>query len=516
MMMYYLTPSQMRLVEKKAVEKGVPYFKLMENAGDSAAKYTMQMNADLSKGIVVLCGNGDNGGDGLVCTKSLAEAGHPVTVVLMCGEPNTENSMRAYINLANSSAEVLNLNDNIDKVFNKIASASVIIDGCFGIGFHGELPPQVKACLSYANRSPAKKIALDIPSGCSASDGSASEGAIKCDVTLTMGCPKIGMIYAPLKEMMGKLEVLDIGLPKECYQQLDYPIIMPEMNHIQSLLPERKPDSHKGTYGRLLNIAGSRHMPGAAALSTKAALRAGVGLCTLAAPKSVCESLSSALYECTYLPLKETPAGEISSTNLKDILFYCNDNNINVVSLGCGVGTSDEVKKLVAGLLEKLECTLVLDADGINCLGGSIDLLRNTKARVIITPHPGELARLLAVSLEQANKFRMDYAVKLSEELGITVVAKGSPITFVAGDNGFCYMNSTGNAGLARGGSGDVLTGMIASLTAQGLAPADAAPVAVYLHGMTADQVAEKMSMQGMLPSDVIDHLPYLFRELNR
>ena len=253
-------------------------------------------------------------------------------------------------------------------------------------------------------------------------------------------------------------------------------------------------------------------MSGAAAMSTLSALRCGVGLCTLATSKSVVDSLSSSIYESMYLPLKENSAGEISSSNIKEILSSC--EKATAVAVGCGLSVSDDTKKVVEEIIKNVSCPIILDADGINCIASCIDIIKDKRASIIITPHVGELARIFGISVDEALRNRLSLAIKLSSEYGITVVAKGTP-TIIAGENGFCFVSKTGNAGLSRGGSGDVLTGMIASFAAQGLEPTDAAVAGTFLHGYAADKTAEKLSMEGMLPTDVIAELPLLFKEMN-
>ena len=511
--MYLVTPQQMKIIEKNANDSGASYLTLMQNAGYKLAQFIAGLSVDLTKGIVIFCGSGNNGGDGFVLAKLLSEMGIPVTAVLMCGEPTTEISAQSYCDLSNEAAEVLFLNDNIDKIFNKISAAGLIVDSVFGTGYHGDLPPQIKACFSYASRAQGVKLAVDIPSGGNSTTGEAAEGTMKCSYTVTFANKKIGMEFLPLKDYCGEIIIEDIGIPNTCYTNIDHPICKIEFDNMEKIIPKRSPTAHKGDFGRLVNVSGSRRMSGACAMSTLAALRSGVGICTVATSKSVVDSLSSSIYEAMYLPLKETPKGEISSTNGKEILAAC--EKASAVTIGCGLGVSEDTTKLVEFLLENITCPIILDADGINCIAPCIDIIKNTRASIIVTPHPAEMARLLSITTAEVLKDRLSCAIKLSTELGITVVAKGAP-TIIAGESGFCYLNTTGNAGLSRGGSGDVLTGMIGSFVAQGISPTDAAVAGVYLHGLAADHVAEKLSMQGMLPTDVIAELPLVFKQMNR
>lgn len=511
--MYLVTPKQMKLIEQAADSMGISYAKMMENAGTALAKFITELPVDLTKGVVIFCGNGNNGGDGYVTARLISQMGIPVSAVLMNGEPTTETAMQMYCELASASAQVLYLNDNIDKIFSELSEAAVIVDAVFGTGFHGELPPQIKACFSYCMRCSAVKIATDVPSGGNCETGAASENVMKCDYTVTFAAKKIGMLSSPLKELCGEIIVADIGIPKSCFADIDHPISILEASEIEEILPVRPADSHKGNFGRLLNISGAARMPGACALSTLSALRSGAGLVTVCSVKSVTSSLSSTIFEATYLPCDEDKQGFLSEKSLDEILSAA--EKATAITIGCGLGVTDSTVKIVKAVIENAACPIIIDADGINCIASCIDIIKNAKASITVTPHAAELARLLGISTEEVLADRMNCAVRLSAEYGITVAAKGVP-TYVVGANGSCYINSTGNPGLSRGGSGDVLTGIIGGLAAQGIPPEKAAAAGVFLHGKAADRTAEKLSMQGMLPSDVISELPLLFKDLNR
>lgn len=507
--MIYPTPKQMKTIEENSDKNGVSYRALMENAGEALTMliYKIGGETDISSGVVFICGSGNNGGDGFVSARLLAEGGVPVTVVLACGDPSTELAAVEYCELSGAgSIDVLNLNDNIEKVFSRFSEAAVIVDCVFGTGFHGFLPPQIKACFSFAERCGAIKIAADVPSGGDCLRGTVSEGTMKCAYTVTFGYKKVGMLMQPLEEYCGKIIAADIGFTEKCVHGLDYlPTLFTEKD-ASEMLPKRAKNAHKGDFGRLLNIAGSARMSGAAALSTKAALRSGAGLVTLATTETVISRIAGAMPEAMYLPL------EADAKNSDIILKEC--ENKNAVSVGCGLSVTEGTKAIVKKVIKNAACPIILDADGINCIADNIDIIRDAKAELIITPHAGELARLAGISPAEAAADRLTLAVNLAREYGITVVAKGVP-TFVAG-HGKVYVIPAGNPGLSRGGSGDVLTGIIAAFCAQGLAPLDAAALGVFVHGAAADLAAEKLSMTGMLPSDVIENLPFVFKAWNR
>ena len=505
--MIFPTPKQMKTIEENSEKNGVSCRELMENAGGALTMliYKIGQETDISSGVVFVCGSGNNGGDGFVAARLLAESGANVTVVLACGDPSTELAAMEYCELSGvHGVEVLNLNDNIDKVFSKFASAAVIVDCVFGTGFHGFLPPQTKACFSFAQRSPAIKIAADVPSGADCLKGTVEEGTLKCDYTVTFGYKKIGMLFEPLAEYCGEIVVGEIGLPANAAAGIELLPALFEEKDVTPLFPKRAKNSHKGDFGKLLNVAGCASMSGAAALSTKAALRSGAGLVTLASSETVISRIAAAMPEAMYVVTDKIDADSVAKE--------CDGKD--AVAVGCGLSVTAETKKLVEKIITNAACTVILDADGINCLADNIDIIRDKKAELIITPHAGELARLCGTTVEEAVADRLTLAVNLSREYGVTVVAKGTP-TIVVG-KGKAYVIPAGNPGLSRGGSGDVLTGIIAAFAAQGLEPVDAAAAGVFVHGAAADLTAEKLSEMGMLPSDVIENLPFVFKKWNR
>ncbi|MBQ8903572.1 MAG: NAD(P)H-hydrate dehydratase [Oscillospiraceae bacterium] len=505
--MIFPTPKQMKTIEENSEKNGVSCRELMENAGGALTMliYKIGQETDISSGVVFVCGSGNNGGDGFVAARLLAESGSNVTVVLACGDPSTELAAMEYCELSGvHGVEVLNLNDNIDKVFSKFASAAVIVDCVFGTGFHGFLPPQIKACFSFAQRSPAIKIAADVPSGADCLKGTVEEGTLKCDYTVTFGYKKIGMLFEPLAEYCGEIVVGEIGLPAKAAAGIELLPALFEEKDVTPLFPKRAKNSHKGDFGKLLNVAGCANMSGAAALSTKAALRSGAGLVTLASSETVISRIAAAMPEAMYVVTDKLDADAVAKE--------CDGKD--AVAVGCGLSVTAETKKLVEKIIKNAACTVILDADGINCLADNIDIIRDKKAELIITPPAGELARLCGTTVEEAVADRLTLAVNLSREYGVTVVAKGSP-TIVVG-KGKAYIIPAGNPGLSRGGSGDVLTGIIAAFAAQGLEPVDAAAAGVFVHGAAADLTAEKLSEMGMLPSDVIENLPFVFKTWNR
>lgn len=503
----------MRTIEGNSEKNGISRRILMENAGGAITMflYKVSQEGDLSSGVVFICGDGNNGGDGFVAAKSLAENGIPVTVVLACGDPSTELAATEYCELSGvNGADVLNLNDNIEKVFERFSNAAVIVDAVFGTGFHGYLPPQIKACFSYAERCSALKIAVDVPSGGDCLRGSVAEGALKAAYTITFGYTKVGMLSRPLSDYCGEIIVEDIGITDKCCENIEYIPTLFDEKAARSVIKKREKNSYKGDFGKLLNVAGCAKMSGAAALSTLAALRSGVGLATLAAPETVITRVAGTIPEATYLPLPEN--AKDGKAAAESIINECADKT--AVAIGCGLSVTSGTTLITERVIKEAACPIILDADGINCVADIIDIIRDTKNKLIITPHAGELAKIAGASVEDTVADRLTFAVNVSREYGAVVVAKGAP-TFVVGE-GRVYVIPAGNPGLSRGGSGDVLTGIIAALCAQGIEPLQAAAAGVFIHGLAADFAADELSQTGMLPSDVIRKLPFVYKKWNR
>ncbi|MCH5193291.1 MAG: NAD(P)H-hydrate dehydratase [Oscillospiraceae bacterium] len=513
--MFFPTPKQMKTIEANSEKNGVSCGQLMDRAGEAVTLliYKISRERDLSSGVVFICGSGNNGGDGFVAARLLAESGIPITVVLACGDPSTELAGKAYCELGGMAGmEVLDLNDSTEKIYERLEKAAVIVDAVFGTGMHGFLPPQVKACFAHAEKCEAVKIAADVPSGGDCLRGTAAEGTLKCNYTVTFGYKKVGMLSEPLSGYCGEIIVADIGITDKCCDEIEYLPELYEKKSVRELFPKRPRSCYKGDFGRLLNISGCASMSGAALLSTSAALRSGAGLVTLASTSKVIDRIASAVPEATYLPLEADKKGAIAE-NTSDIILKALKNK-TAVSVGCGLSVTDGTRTVVKKVIKSADCPIILDADGINCIVDNIDIIRNTKNKLIITPHIGELARLGAVNSEIAAADRLTLAVNIAREYGAVVVAKGVP-TFVVGQ-GKAYVIPAGNPGLARGGSGDVLTGIIASLAAQGFDPLDAAAAGVFLHGAAADAAAAELTEVCMLPSDVIRCLSAVFKKLNR
>ncbi|MBQ3941115.1 MAG: NAD(P)H-hydrate dehydratase [Oscillospiraceae bacterium] len=502
--MRLVTPLEMMKLEDLANQAGVTYEKMMEAAGTGLAAHLAKFAESLGTGaIVFLCGNGNNAGDCFVAAKLLS-ARFRVTVCLTNGIPKTRTAYTKYKEMG----DVAMLTDPAE-IKAAVAQHQLIVDGVFGIGFRGELSPAVRELFAVINADKEKKcIAVDIPSGGNALGGTVAAGAPRCAATITFGAAKRGLLMPPLSEYCGMVQLVEIGIPQEAFDALGYPVSRISANTVKAMLPPRPDNSHKGMFGKLLIVAGSRNMPGAAMLAVQAALRSGVGLCCIASEESVCRMVVSSAPECMMLPVPTDAKGMLCIQSVKPILDYA--KGCTAVLIGPGLGLSGEIRQMVGGLLRALNCPVILDADGLNAVADSIDILQEVKKPVILTPHPAEMGRLMSCSVNEVQKDRIASAKKLAERFPKTVVVLKGAGTVVANAE-HAAINMTGNSGMSKGGSGDVLAGIIGGLTAQQIPPEASALCGVYLHGLAGDCAAAEFSKRAMLPSDLIRQLPLVF-----
>lgn len=497
--MKLVTPSQMREIEQFSNSNRYTYKQLMENAGlglTNQIQYIHSRRNIRGKQIIFLCGKGNNAGDCFTAGRHLSKFGFDVFYGMLCGEPSTD-ICREEFQLVNSEKVIYDL-DNIKQI---ITESDMIIDGVFGTGFKGELPYSIKEI--FAIKTSGVKVAVDVPSGGNSASGGVSDGTFMADYTVCFGYRKFGMEQYPLKDYCGKVIDVKIGLGEDCFAVVDYPIELLSAKDIIDILPERPNDTHKGNFGRLLCITGSETMIGACMLSTAAALRCGAGLVETATPKETVKCICSALPETIWLPLKADSDGYIDFSNNEKIMKSL--KKATAVLIGCGMGVTQDTKKLICSIIENAECPIIIDADGINCLADCIDIIRKAKQSIVLTPHPAEFSRITGKSVKEIQSDRLGSAREFAAEYGVTVVLKGAG-TVIADKNG-AFVNTTGNAGMSRGGSGDVLAGMTASFIAQGISVRDSVRLSVYLHGRAGDVCAEKYSQQSMLPTDMLEEI---------
>ncbi|MBQ6826037.1 MAG: NAD(P)H-hydrate dehydratase [Clostridia bacterium] len=479
-----LESALIKLAEQKAVESGsITFLKLMQNAGEKAFGIINEKYDIKSKRVAVVCGNGNNGGDGFVIARLLYEYGADVTVFIPLGEPQTESALYYYNQLKNIK---------IKTCFE--GSFDFIIDSLFGIGLNRPLSKDIISLLERLNQSSGIKIAIDIPSGIEADSGKILGNCFKANLTLTFIAYKPCFFLGNGSEFCGEIMVADIGITPE---KFSYRIIK------NPILPERPRNSHKGTFGTALIFCGSYGMAGAAMLSAKAALRSGVGIAKCVICDNIYAPFTSYIPEAVCIPVKASKNGSLTPDNID---FSRAFEKSSALLFGCGTGTDKECEKLLEALLLKSQIPIVLDADGINLLSSRIELLSKCKAPVILTPHPAEMARLCKKTVAEVEADRINTARDFAIKYKCTVVLKGA-YTIVANEAGEVFINILGNSGMATAGSGDVLSGITVSLLAQGLSPFEAAKSAVYLHSLAGDKARDKRSERSMIASDIIEEL---------
>ncbi len=506
--MIVYTCEQMRVIEENADVNGLSYVEMMENAGNNCAdKIHSVVNGlgGVSKTAVILCGSGKNGGDGYVIARNLCDRGYGVRIVLADGSPTAYESKMMYSYLEDKPVNVFDLAQNYDACVSACMSATVVVDCVYGIGFHGRLNELIAKFFNDISKTRAKKFSVDIPSGLEGNSGDINSEYFKTDYTLAITCYKPVHILKPACECCGILALIDIGIDRKCYEAIGSEIIVSaEQSEIKQFFKPRRSDANKGDFGKLLCVAGSQNMQGAAVMAANAAVNSGVGLVVSAFPDAAYPAIAAKLTEPLTVPLKSTADGYLSASNAKKILSMAESST--AILLGCGLGFSEDTVRLVHEILRGTDKPIILDADGINAVSVNINILKETSAPLILTPHPGEMARLTGLSIEEIQKERVSVAKKFASEYGCILVLKGAN-TVVAGPTGNIYLNRTGNAGMATGGSGDVLAGIISSFVCQSMSLQSATIAGVYIHGLCGDTVMKKYSMHSVTPTRMIDEL---------
>ncbi len=507
--MKLVTAEQMRDLERRAAqEAGLPTLLLMEHAGRAVAQVTWRVLRERGGSrVAVVCGKGNNGGDGLCAARHLANAGVSVRAYLLARDQDVEGDAAVNLRaLRAAGVEVDNVVGAVDTALRALgAGADVVVDAIFGTGFRGAPLGLAGRAIEAINDAKLPVVAVDVPSGLDADTGRVEGPCVRAHVTVTMGLPKVGLLVYPGASYCGEVVVADLGLPRRLV--LEGPGLTTEVataQQVARLLPARAPETHKGTYGRVLVVAGSARFPGAPKLAALGALRCGAGLVRLLVPACVFGPVAASALEFMPAALPDDGVG-LAASAAETVMEFAQD--ADVVAAGPGLGTGEGVAQVVRALVEKCDRPLVLDADALNVLRGQHALLRTARAPVVITPHPGELARLLGVTTAEVQRGRLEAARSTARLTGAVTLLKGAR-TLVASPDGRLVVNPTGNPGMASGGMGDVLTGAVAAFVAQGLVPFDAAWVAAYLHGLSADLLMEERGDRGLLAHDVAERMP--------
>lgn len=508
------TAQQMRDLDRQAIdERHIPSIDLMERAAEGICAGALELLPDKPgkcRG-TVLCGSGNNGGDGIAAARLLFLAGMKVRAFLAGNyEKLTPDALEQTRRLSECGVE-LEPFDPLDRGQRGwILRSQVLVDALFGVGLSREIKPDSTfgAAVTLLNEAPGRVVAADLPSGVDADTGKLLGCAVHADKTVTFTLPKIGHFAGKGGVLSGTVDVWDIGIPADLVRNLVCPAQTVEAGFVRASLPGRKVDGHKGDFGKLLIVGGSVGFTGAPALTAAAAVHSGCGLVYLGVPETIWPVEASKCAISMPFPLPDKK-GTLSSRALHNILQKL--DGCSVLALGPGLGRSEEVTRLVCELLLRTKKPVVLDADGINALAGHIDILDARKERVtILTPHDGEFAR---IGGDLSSGDRVGAARDFAKSHGCVLVLKGHN-TITATPVGSVLVNPTGNSGMAKGGSGDVLTGVIASLLCQGATPVQAAGCGVWLHGRAGDLAAQRLTEYGLTPADLVDALPMAFRDI--
>ena len=507
------TAQEIKNIDRRAIRKfGIPGPVLMENAA-AAIMAGMERFFDGLEGVKVgiVCGKGNNGGDGLALARRLRIRGVPVRVALLASPAALTGE--AKLNLAilrKTDVEVL-ANAGARTLADVIAWSDVVVDAMLGVGLATPLKGNYALAAELMNAAGRPVVAVDIPTGIHADTGAVMGSAVRADLTVTMALPKRGLFLHPGASFAGQVHVADIGMPVEVIEQENISVSLLDAGAVEGLMGSRPADSHKGSYGHLLIIAGSPGKAGAAAMAAKGSLRSGVGLVTVAAPAGIVPVIQQQVMEAMCLPAAESIDGTIGVGSETELARAA--TSMSACAIGPGLTTHRETVQVVKDLVRRVDVPTVIDADGVNALAGAADMLKKARAPLVLTPHPGEMARLAGLASADVQNDRIGVAGAFAAKYGVTVVLKGAG-TVIAAPGGEVFVNTTGNAGMATAGTGDVLTGVIGSLLAQGFGPTWSACLGVYLHGLAGDLAAAEKGEAGLIAGDVIEKLPEAIKKM--
>ena len=514
--MRLVTAEEMREADQAAInEYGVPGLILMENAGQAVVRKAEEIMGGLAgKKAAVFCGGGNNGGDGLVVARHLYNSGCEVRLYYLTdpevfrGDALTNYKIIESMGIAGFYLEEGN---RLNVARMALASADIAVDAIFGTGLRDNVQTTALAVINMLNDNDTPVISCDIPSGLSSTSGQPLGAAVMATATVTFGFCKLGLVLPSAKLYVGELVVADISLPTQVEDNLSSRRELIDEEFCSRWLHPREIDSYKGDFGHVGVVAGSPQMPGAAVLASRGALKMGAGRVTAALPSVNRSAFISQLPEAMMLLTKDNDLGGVSGDEIDKMVSFPADAWI----IGPGMGREEQTMEFVRSFIAKLKVPAVVDADALFAVCGYLRVLKQAEVPIVITPHPGEMAKLLGVSIADVQNNRIAVAEGLAKQTDVVVVLKGAG-TVIATPEGRTFINNTGNPGMATGGTGDVLAGMIATLLAQGMIPAAAAACAVWLHGKAGDIAASQGGIAGLLAGDIVASVPSALNSINR
>ena len=528
-----VTTEQIRQLDQRAITAGIPGEELMERAGSAVARTASEfLERRDSRSVLLFAGKGNNGGDAIVAARHLADVGYHPTLVLLChrdelqGDPAlhfqklvsgihvfeypTRLRRRSDSRLGEAWVGAAKARDQLSEIVAK-TNPAVIVDGLLGTGLKGRVREPYTTAIKMINDQHLPVIAIDIPSGLGSDTGEIHGVCVRADTTVTMGLPKIGLLKPVAADFVGRIEVADIGFPQQFVDKIQTDVELLTTRDVAPLLPRRPRSAHKGDAGHLLVIAGSEGYTGAPVLTAHAAARAGVGLVTLAVPRNIYSIVAA---NCP----SEVMPRSVDFEQLGPAYFA----GFNAVAIGPGLGWRPETQKMVRKIVSSCSLPMVVDADALNILAQDVAFLKKLRKQFVLTPHPGEMARLAGKTAKAVQANRWDVTRRFAQKYGVVTVLKGAGTVIAdrAGkprpqSQGKLWINSTGNPGMAKGGMGDALTGIIGAFLAQGMAPFDAARAGVFVHGLAGDLACDELGERAMLTTDLIEHLGAAFGTLD-
>lgn len=507
------TAAQMRALDREAIERyKIPGIVLMENAALGVVRAMEERyGSQRGKSVAILCGKGNNGGDGFAVARHLANRGCKVYLFLL-GEPallrgDAATNLHICQEMKIPICSVT-VSRALRPLISKLNQCDIVVDALLGTGIVPPVRGLLAEAVSRINCSGKPVVSVDLPSGLNADTSEVSGEVVQADLTVTFGLTKIALAQHPSLALAGKVIVADISLPADLVSRAEIPVEWIGKEILRDL-PKKRADAHKGSAGKVLIVAGSKGMPGAAVMTALSALRVGAGLVYAALPSSIRGIFLKRLMEGIVVPTASSDTDHLTSASLEPVLHAAKGKK--VMAVGPGIGLDPETGKMIRSLIQKVRVPVVLDADGLNHMADDPDIFKRAKAPLILTPHPGEMARLTGGSGEIPATRRVDLAGDFAREFGVILVLKGAR-TVIAEPAGRCWINTTGNPGMGTAGTGDLLTGMIAGLIAQGMKPPAAARVGVYLHGLCGDRAAGRLGERSLIARDLLGEVPRTLR----
>jgi len=501
------TAQQIKNIDRRAIKEfGIPGTVLMENAA-SVVMAEMERFFDGLAGVRVgiICGKGNNGGDGLALARRLSIRGVAVRVALLAPFSAVSGEAKVNLSILRKTDVQITQNASARSLPDIIAWSDILVDAMLGVGLSSPLKGLFLQAVDMINTAGKPVVAIDIPTGINADTGSIMGAAIMADLTVTMALLKRGLVLLPGAQYAGDVRVADIGIPSEVVDKEKINTALLNRGYAWGMISPRELDTHKGDFGHLMLIAGSPGKAGAAIMAARSALRTGAGLVSVAAPNGLVQIVQSQIVEAMCIPSAESIEGTLGLGSEEELLKAV--VGMSACAIGPGLSTHYETVQVVRNLIQQLTVPMVIDADGLNAIAGYVDILKRAKAPVILTPHPGEMGRLMGISSAEVQKDRITVASEFAAKYKVILVLKGAG-TVVACPDGTTFINSTGNPGMATGGTGDALTGMIGGLLAQGYSAKQAACLGVYLHGLAGDLAAKEKGEMGMIAGDLIEKIP--------